>query len=415
MRSLAALLLLALTVPAAAHADGSVGVNVDKNDVISISGDGANNEVEVRYNPDNQTIVIEGKNGTLIRGEATPLEIPVGEGADQIKGITFSPGEGNDKTTIDLAGLPEDKRLEEVEVDDTKQTDTGNDEVTVKNVSLTGRSRLKVGQSPGQGDDTTLIEGCDAVNLNASGGVGDSVTVRQCNASKRLKIDRSPTSLVIEDSFYMDLQIKDMDVPDTVQPSRSTRVERTTGKKVSFSGSGADNEVVFVDNEVESVSAKLGGGDDLISFTGSTIEKVSVDGGPGELDCFDESEDGNVIGSIRLKGFEPCDLVLEYFAFGADPEDDPPPDAVAWRTNNPEIGHTDGPYALPGVANPLGLPVRDPLVDVAPAHWADVDQCDWIHLHDAFAGHGDPAPGPPDTESACGHGALEYARPDEDL
>jgi len=47
---------------------------------------------------------------------------------------------------------------------------------------------------------------------------------------------------------------------------------------------------------------------------------------------------------------------------------------------------------------------------LAPAHWAAPDVCLYHHLHAAFAGHDDPAPGPPSTESACGHGALEWAR-----
>jgi hypothetical protein len=401
--------LLLLALPLAAHADGNVGVGVgtEKRGVISISGDGGNNEVEIRYNATNGTLVIEGKNGTLVRGE-TMIEIPLPDGQGEIKAITFSPGEGNDQVTVDLEGLPADKRLEELEIEDVDQSDTGNDSVTVKNVSLTGRGRLKVGQEAGE--DTTVIEGCDATNLNVEGGGTDDVTIRNCNAGKRIKVEGDHENVTIEDTFYPDLQIRE--TPGTVQPSRRTRIERTTGKKVSFSGGGANHEVAFVDNEIESVSARLGDGDDLISFAGSTIEKVSIDGGPGALDCYDESVDGNVIGSLKQKGFEPCggSLVPEYFGLGADPIDEPPQDAVAWRTNNPEIDHQDGPFALPGAANPLGFPVLDPLTDVPPAHWAEPDFCAYIHLHGDFEGHDDPAPGPPSTESACGHGALEWAR-----
>jgi hypothetical protein len=43
--------------------------SVRPNGVISISGDGANNEVEIHYDADSGNLVIEGKNGTLVRGE----------------------------------------------------------------------------------------------------------------------------------------------------------------------------------------------------------------------------------------------------------------------------------------------------------------------------------------------------------
>ena len=115
------------------------------------------------------------------------VEIPLPDGPDKIKSIVFSPGEGNDSTTVDLSNLPADKRLEELQIEDTDQTDTGNDNVTVKNVSLTGRGRLKVGQEAGE--DATVIEGCDATNLNVDGGAGDDVTIRNCNVNKRIKID----------------------------------------------------------------------------------------------------------------------------------------------------------------------------------------------------------------------------------
>ncbi len=92
-----------------------------------------------------------------------------------------------------------------------------------------------------------------------------------------------------------------------------------------------------------------------------------------------------------------------------------PPDAVAWRVRNPDIVHQDGPYALPGSPNPFGLPVELPCAGTGGncggtsigGSWADPDVCPFIHLHGPFAGHPDPAPGPPAT-SACGHGALEW-------
>jgi hypothetical protein len=405
MRTLLFCLLL-LALPGAALADGNVGVGVgtEKRGVISISGDGGNNEVEIRYNAENGTLVIEGKNGTLVRGE-TMIEIPLPDGPDKITAVVCSPGEGNDTVLVDLEGLPDGKRLEELQVEDTDQRDTGNDSVTVKNVSLTGRGRLKVGQEAG--DDTTVVEDCDATNLNVDGGPGDDVTIRECNVRKRIKVDGDHENITIEDTFYPDLQIKDGTVPDTVQPSRRTIIERTTGKKVSFSGGSADNEVVFVDNVIESVSAKLGDGDDLISFTGTTADKVSIDGGPGALDC-NESEDGNAFGSFKEKGFEPVACLgveLDFLPPGANPFLEPPEEAVAWKvTNGP---HGDGPYALPGAENPLGLPVLAPDPLVPPAHWGQGPECvdgmaQLHHIHDDFDGHGDP------DEEGCGHGVLSW-------
>lgn len=409
MRRAVLLVLLALIAPVAASADGNVGfgVGTEKNGVLSISGDGGNNEVEIRYNAGNGTLVIEGKNGTLVRGE-TMVEIPLPDGPDKIKAIVFSPGDGNDSTTVDLSNLPEGKRLEELQIEDTDQSDTGNDNVTVKNVTLTGRGRLKVGQEGGEGgEDTTVIEGCDATNLNVDGGAGDDVTVRNCNVNKRIKIDGHNENVTIEDTFYPDLQIKDAEVPGTVQPSRRTIIERTTGKKVSFSGSSADNEVVFVDNEIDSLSAKLGDGNDLISFTGSTIDKVSVDGGSGEVDCLDETEGGNTFASFKEKGFEDgacAGVVLEFGNPGANPFD-PPEGAAAWLVSNGS--HEDGPFALPGAENPFALPVLDPDVLPPPAHWGLGPECvdgmtQLYHVHDDFEGHGDP------DEDACGHGVLSW-------
>ena len=104
---------------------------------------------------------------------------------------------------------------------------------------------------------------------------------------------------------------------------------------------------------------------------------------------------------------------LVFSGLGADPLAPPPAGAVAWRTRNSEIevtpstplGHIDGPFALPGAPNPLALPVGSP---AALTNWVPVDVCLFIHLHGIFSGHFDPAPGPPTTVSACGHGALEW-------
>lgn len=59
---------------------------------------------------------------------------------------------------------------------------------------------------------------------------------------------------------------------------------------------------------------------------------------------------------------------------------------------NPEIGHEDGPFALPGAPNPEGLLVLDPLTDLSGAVWAEPDDCSFVHLHGPFQNHNDPAP-----------------------
>jgi hypothetical protein len=89
-----------------------------------------------------------------------------------------------------------------------------------------------------------------------------------------------------------------------------------------------------------------------------------------------------------------------------DPRQPPPAGAIAWAVVNPDIGHVDGPFALPGAPNPNGLPVLDPAT--LGDQWAAPDLCSFIHLHGPFNSHDDPAPGPPATASACGHGALIY-------
>jgi hypothetical protein len=95
---------------------------------------------------------------------------------------------------------------------------------------------------------------------------------------------------------------------------------------------------------------------------------------------------------------------------GARPADVAPAGATVWRVNNPEIGHIDGPYSLSD-ESPCVVP--DPTTGLCSTTsiggvWADTDICPIIHLHLPAAGHGDPAPGPPSTISACGHGGLEW-------
>jgi hypothetical protein len=398
-----ALLLPLLLLPAAALANGNVETE-RTNDGLIIRGDAGDNEFEVKAGKDaqnNDVLVIEGKNGTTINGQ-DKFEVSLPDGKLKVSEIDIEMASGGtDTVTVDLTDLPEGKRFSDVDIDDTRGT------TTVKNVRTNG-GKLRVETAGG----ATTLEGCDAGDLNVKANGTGSITIRDCNAGK-LKVFNAgeDTTLTVEDSFYNDADVRSNGKAE-VEPSLKARIERTAGKKISFQGGGADDEIAFEDNTIESVSAKLGAGNDLISFTGSVFDKTSIDGGAGALDCFDDMQDNNAFGSFKEKGFEPCDgpVELEYFGLGADPIDEPPQDAVAWRTNNPEIGHLDGPFALPGADNPLALPVLDPLTGVDPAHWADPDLCDWIHLHDAFAGHGDPAPGPPDTKSACGHGALEWAR-----
>jgi len=410
MRRLPLWALLALLLPSAALADGNVTTERTNKGLI-IHGDTGDNEFDVKYGKDgqnNDVLVIEGKNGTTVNGEAK-YEVPLPDGKNKLSeldielGLDSANGAGGiDSVTVDLSGLPEAKRFSDIDVDD------GDGATVIKNVNMpAGKLRLQT-----QGG-TATVEGCDTADLNVKAdGASEGVTIRDCNAGKlKVFVTAEDATLTVEDSFYGDADLRSNGKAD-VQPSLRARIERTNGKKISFQGGDADDEIAFDDNVIESVSAKLGGGNDLVSFTGSIFDKTSVDGGQGPLDCFDDMQDNNVFGSLKQKGFEPCDgpVTLEYFGLGADPIDEPPQDAVAWRPNNPEIGHTDGPFALPGADNPLGLPVLDPLSDVDPAHWAAPDLCDWIHLHGGFEGHDDPAPGPPSTESACGHGALEWAR-----
>ena len=397
--------LLTLLLPSAALANGNVTTERTDKGLI-IRGDSGDHEFDVKYGKDaqnNDVLVVEGKNGTTVNGQEK-FEVALPGGKNKLSELDIELGSGGpDTVTVDLSGLPDDKRFSDIDVDGAEGT------TQVKNVNTDG-GKLRVETAGGN----TTIEGCDAGSLNVKADGSGSITIRSCNAGK-LKVFNAGenTTLTVEDSFYGDADLRSNGKAE-VEPSLDARIQRTTGKKISFRGGGADDEIAFEDNVIDSVSAKLGDGNDLISFTGSTIEKVSIDGGPGPLDCFDDTENGNVFGSFKEKGFEPgaCDgaVTLEYFDLGANPADEPPDDAVAWRTNNPEVPHTDGPFALPGELNPLGLPVLDPLDVAPPAHWAEPDVCSFIHLHDEFLGHDDPAPGPPDTKSASGHGVLEWAR-----
>jgi hypothetical protein len=110
---------------------------------------------------------------------------------------------------------------------------------------------------------------------------------------------------------------------------------------------------------------------------------------------------------LRL-GTNPLDPADDAGVF-SDPNDAVPAQAETWKVVNPDTAHADGPFALPGAPNPMDLPVRHPLTDLpAGAFWAGPDLCPHHHLHGVFEGHDDPAPGPPATESACGHGGLVY-------
>jgi hypothetical protein len=106
---------------------------------------------------------------------------------------------------------------------------------------------------------------------------------------------------------------------------------------------------------------------------------------------------------------------LSFSELGADPAITPV-DAVAWRIRNPEIGHVDGPFALPGYESlmfPVAIPCASSTGCVATSRggtWATGPECSFPHLHGPFEGHADPAPGPPQTVSGCGHGGIEWGR-----
>jgi hypothetical protein len=308
---------------------------------------------------------------------------------------------GIDKVTVDLADLPDGKRLSELDVDDVNGT------TTVRNVNTNG-GKVRVETYGGE----TTIEACDAGDLNVKAVGTGSITVRNCNAG-RFKVFNAgrDTTLTVEDCFYDGADLRS-NGKAKIEPSLKARIVRTQGKKISFQGGGGDDEIFFEDNTIESVSAKLGDGNDLASFTGSVFDKLGVDGGPGDFDCFDDTNDNNLFGSFKEKGFEPCGNVNLAFESGAgtnpmDPETWPE-GAVAWRTRNPEASHLDGPFALPGHGSALGLPERDPtMLAPPPAHWGIGPECaegavQLHHPHDAWEGHDDPA------DEGCGHGFLEW-------
>jgi hypothetical protein len=403
MRRAALPLLLTLVLPAAAHADGNV-TTTQTGESITIKGDAADNDFDVKHGTDamgNDVLVIEGKNGTTINGQPK-FEIQLDPDPNRFESLSIQNSSGGgDDVTVDLSGLPEGLRLDNLEVSGDPAGTT-----TIKNVRTTAKGDITVVPR-----GTIVVESCDAESLDIAGTGGGSVTVKECNIDKRVKVDTAinPIEITIQDSFFGDLKNKS-GTPVNVQNRSQFRVLRSTGKKVSYSGNEGDNEVSFEDSSVEQVSLKLGDGADLVWFAGSTIEKVSLDGGPGDADCYDESVNGNVLGSVKTKGFEPCNVNLA-FQNGAgtnalDPETWPS-EAVAWRTVNPEAGHLDGPFALPGQGASLGLPERDPSMLAPPAHWGVGPECvagpvQLQHVHDAWEGHGDP------DDDGCGHGFLEW-------
>lgn len=403
MRRAALPLLLALTLPAAAHADGNV-TTTQTGESITIKGDAADNDFDVKHGTDamgNDVLVIEGKNGTTINGQPK-FEIRLDPDPNRFESISIESSGGGDDVTVDLSGLPEGLRLDEL-----KAAGDADGTTTIKNVRTTPKGDIDV-----RTGGTIVIEACDADNIDILGGGDGSVTVKECNVTKKIALQPGVegNEITIQDSFFGDVKNKSGN-PVNVQNRSQFRILRSTGRKVSYSGSEAEDEIAFEDSTIEQVSLKLGGGNDLASFAGSTIEKVSVDGGAGDADCLDETQGGNLFGSFKTKGFEPCDDANLAFQSGAgsdalDPETWPE-DAVAWRTVNPEAGHLDGPFALPGQGALLGLPERDPSMLAPPAHWGLGPECvagpvQLQHVHDAWEGHSDP------DDEGCGHGFLEW-------
>lgn len=401
MRSLA-LALLMLALPVAARADGDV-TTTQTADTITIKGDAADNDFDVKHGTDamgNDVLVIEGKNGTTINGQPK-FEIRLTAGRNRFQNVSVESSGGGDDVTVDLSGLPTDRRLDELRVSgDPAGTST------IKNAEMTLNGDIAVSTG-----GTITVEGCGAESVAITGAGGGSVTLKECNVDKKVSVDvRGDTEVTIQGSFFGDIKNKS-GTPVNVQNRSKFQVLRSTGRKVSYSGGEGDEEVAFEDSTLEQVSVKLGGGSDLVSFAGSTIEKVSVDGGAGDADCLDETQGGNLFASFKEKGFEPCDNVNLAFQSGAgsnalDPETWPE-DAVAWRTVNPEAGHLDGPFALPGQGAALGLSERDPAMLAPPAHWGIGPECvegpvELQHVHDAWESHGDP------DEEGCGHGFLEW-------
>ena len=398
MRRLLVTALPLLLLPAAALADGNV-TTTQTADTITIKGDDAGNDFDVKHGTDtngNDVLVIEGKNNTTINGQAK-FEIRLNPGPTRFTDVKIEFSGGGDDITVDLSGLPEDRRL------DTLRADCDpNGSSTIKNVQMSAKGDIEVVTG-----GPIVVEGCDAESLDIAGPNGGSVTVKECNLTKKLQVEKGVegTEITIQDSFFGDIKNKSGN-PVNVQNRSQLRVLRSTGRKVSYSGSTAEDEIAFEDSTIEQVSVKLGGGNDLISFAGSTIERVSVDGGPGDGDCLDQTQGGNVFGSFSEKGFEPAAcLELDFLPPGSDPFADPPEGAVAWLVS--DGSHEDGPFALPGAENPFALPVLDPAMLPLPAHWGQGPECvdgaaQLHHVHDAFAGHDDP------NEAGCGHGMLSW-------
>ena len=82
----------------------------------------------------------------------------------------------------------------------------------------------------------------------------------------------------------------------------------------------------------------------------------------------------------------------------ADPASAFPSGATHWKIINPATNHEDGPFALPGEANPNNCASLDP----QSLSWTPSEVgCSYIHYHGSIEGHGNP-----DLE--CGHGGLVY-------
>lgn len=400
MRIPALALWLTLGVPVGAFADGDVKTTQTET-TIAIKGDASANEYDVKYTTDaqgNDVLRIEGKNGTTINGTPT-FDIRLNADPNRFEEVTIDDGGGADKVTVDLSNLPAAKRLHELTVDGANGGTT-----TVKNVQMDPGGKLQVNT----GGDVT-VDTCDTTGLKIDGFGDGTVTVKNCNVEGKLTVDTTNTdaTITIQDSFFQDGKVKGGGKVD-VQNRLNFRIERTAARKVSFTGGSGDDEVAFEDSSFEQASAKMGGGDDLVSFSGAEIGKVGVDGGAGDFDCFDDTGGSNTFVSLKTKGFEDgaCSgFVLDFGPPGQNPFAEPPEGAVAWRVVNG--GHQDGPFALPGASNPLGLPELDPASLTPPAHWGQGPECtggmtQLFHVHDVFDGHADP------DEDGCGHGVLSW-------
>lgn len=386
MRALPLCLLL-LALPNAAVAQADVTTTQTETEIDITAPDGAKFDVKVGKDAmNNDVLVIEGKDGTTINGDPK-FEIRLNPGPNRFKKVEVF---GGDEVTVDLSGMPDDRRLQDLEV-------RAADDVTVKNVAMDDKGKIKVATGK-----TATIEDCDTPQMNLLN--VDEVRVRRCNVDKKLKIlnAEGDVDATVEDSFYQtgEFGVKD---PEKVR-SLKGQVRRSQTKKVSFSGNGGNDEVSFEDSEADSVAVKLGGGADTVSLASSVIHKASLDGGTGDLDCFDDGG-GNVLGSVKMKGFEEdgcAGLTIVYGDTGQNPSA-PPAGADAWIVTNASVSHTDGPFALPGADNPFGFPVLDP----AEADWFTGPECtsgmtQLPHAHHEFNGHGDPNSG------GCGHGTLAW-------